>query len=53
MWGRIHISDFRFLRTISLANRSRSIHSCQQKTHAPQQTTALFDHLVGAGEEGR
>jgi hypothetical protein len=24
--GRIHISDFRFLRTISLAKRSRSIH---------------------------
>jgi hypothetical protein len=23
--------------------------SCQQETHAPQQTTSLFDHLAGAG----
>jgi hypothetical protein len=29
--GRIHISDFRFLRTISLAKRSRSIHSGQSR----------------------
>src|SRR5258708_40293154 len=26
---------------------ARSV-SCQQETHAPPQTTALFDHLVGA-----
>jgi hypothetical protein len=24
--------------------------SCQQETHAPQQRTSLFNHLVGAGE---
>src|SRR5712664_826601 len=24
-----------------------------QETHAPQQTTALYDHLVGAGEQCR
>ena len=27
--------------------------SCQQETHAPQQRGLLFDHLVGAGEQGR
>src|SRR5262249_36956069 len=26
---------------------------CQKRTCAPQQTTALFDHLVGAREDGR
>jgi hypothetical protein len=25
---------------------------CQQQTHAVQQTVPLFDHPVGAGEEG-
>ena len=24
---------------------------CQQRTHAPQQTTALFDHFVGPSEK--
>jgi hypothetical protein len=26
---------------------------CHEETHAPQQITALFNHLVGAGEECR
>ena len=26
---------------------------CQEATYAPQQTTPLFDHLVGAGEQHR
>jgi hypothetical protein len=25
--------------------------SCQQQTHAPQQTMPTFDHLVGLGEQ--
>ena len=26
---------------------------CQKRTHAPQRTGALLDHLVGAGEQVR
>src|SRR5947209_15582677 len=51
--GRIHISDFRFLRTISLAKRSRSIHLGHKRTHAAQQMAELLNHLVGCGEQRR
>jgi hypothetical protein len=31
-------------------HRTMSV-SCQQRTHAPQQTVPSFDHLVGLGEQ--
>src|ERR1700749_3037327 len=49
--GRIHISDFRFLRTISLAKRSRSIHLGQmRKFNASKQRVAQKkSERVGGG----
>ena len=43
--GRIHISDFRFPRTISLAKRSRSIHSCQFQTFLNELAKSLSRKL--------
>jgi hypothetical protein len=35
---------------VRLCPRPLRVH---EETHAPQQTTSLFDHLVGAGKHGR
>ena len=40
--GQIHISDFRFLRTISLAKRSRSIHLGQREKNSVRANVFCF-----------
>src|SRR6476659_523970 len=35
-----------------VGHRAMSV-SCQEETHAPQQTASSFDHLIGAGEQRR
>ena len=47
--GRIHISDFRNLRTISLAKRSRSIHLGHVWTAPWQELSDVSAALVGCG----
>jgi hypothetical protein len=36
-----------------MADRSKTVETCQIQTHAPPQTAWSFDHLVGAGEQRR
>jgi len=51
--GRMKQRRVRFPRQRTFIDHSGTSALCREETHAPQQTTSLFDHPVGAGKHGR